>query len=298
MVDNVMRGQPIMNRRKFLKVSSGAALPFLTQPLWSATKYPIGLQLSTLVKHKVDRSELVSNLHEIAAIGFNEIEPWHAAYSIPADQLRKDILDAGMTVSSGHFEYADLTNDFAGQMSYAKALGLTWVVCPMLPKSQWLSAEGFHTAAAQFNDWAKRVHDLGMRFAFHNHDYEFRPFDGVTGFDILMKETDPKLVSLEMDCYWITQAGQDPLQMLKRLGRRVRMLHIKDRKPGFPSSFDMSDPSAHFTEVGTGGIAWPAILALAKKLEIEHYFIEQDRIEGPAIDSLRKSYTYLRKALG
>jgi sugar phosphate isomerase/epimerase len=85
--------------------------------------------------------------------------------------------------------------------------------------------------------------------------------------------------------------------MLNRLGRRVRMLHIKDRKPGFPPSFDMSDSSAHFTEVGTGGIDWPPILATAKKLHVEHYFIEQDRIQGSAIESLRASYTYLRKEL-
>jgi sugar phosphate isomerase/epimerase len=171
------------------------------------------------------------------------------------------------------------------------------VVCPMLPKSQWMSAEGFHTAAKQFNDWAKHVNDMGMQFAFHNHDYEFRKFDGITGYDILLKETDPKLVYLEMDCYWITQAGYDPVQMLNRLGHRVRMLHIKDRKPGFPPSYDMSDSSAHFTEVGTGDIHWPAILAIAKKLDVEHYFIEQDRIQGSAIDSLRASYTYLRKEL-
>ena len=79
-----------------------------------------------------------------------------------------------------------------------------------------------------------------------------------------------------MDCYWITQAGLDPVEMLNRLGRRVRMLHIKDRKLGFPPSNDMNPTSAHFTEVGAGSIDWPSILALAKRLEVEHYFIEQD----------------------
>jgi sugar phosphate isomerase/epimerase len=83
--------------------------------------------------------------------------------------------------------------------------------------------------------------------------------------------------------------------MLNRLGKRVRMLHIKDRKPGFPSSNDMSASSAHFTEVGTGGIDWPHILAVAQKLQVEHYFVEQDHIDGPPIDSIRASYTYLRK---
>jgi sugar phosphate isomerase/epimerase len=287
----------MLTRRNFLQLSTAAAVPIFTRSVWAQTRFSIGLQLSTLVKQKVDEAELKARLQQIAAIGFQEVEPWHAAYSIPADRLRKDIVDSALKVTSGHFEYADLTADLSGQLAYAKALGLKWVVCPMLPKSQWTSADGFHTAARQLNEWAKRVNDMGMRFAFHNHDYEFRKFDEITGYDILLQETDPNLVFYEMDCYWITQAGYDPLQMLNRLGRRVRMLHIKDRKPGFPSSNDMSDSSAHFTEVGTGGINWPTLLAAAEKLQIEHYFIEQDHIEGPPLESLRISYNYLQKLL-
>jgi sugar phosphate isomerase/epimerase len=289
-----------MNRRDFLQLSTAAAvLPILARPLWAQahSQIPIGLQLSTLVKEKIAEPDLVKAFHQIHEIGFQEVEPWYAAYSIPADRLRKEIADSGLTVSSGHFEYADLTADLSGQLQYAKTLGLKWVVCPMLPKAQWTSAEGFHTAARQFNEWAKRVQDLGMRFAFHNHDYEFRKFDGATGYDILLKETDPNLVFYEMDCYWIAQAGLDPAQMLNRLGRRARMLHIKDRKPGFPSSNDMNDSSAHFTEVGKGGIPWASIVAAAKRLQIEHYFIEQDHIDGPPLESLRASYKYLREIL-
>ena len=135
-----------MNRRSFLQLSTAAAaFPLLTQSLWpeAAKQFPIGLQLSTLVKHKVDQAELVSNLHQIAAIGFQEVEPWHAAYTIPAEQLRKDINDAGMTVSSGHFEYADLTTDFPAQMDYAKALGLKWVVCPCCRSRSGCRRKGF-----------------------------------------------------------------------------------------------------------------------------------------------------------
>jgi sugar phosphate isomerase/epimerase len=289
-----------MNRRDFLQLSTAAAvLPILARPLWAQahSQIPIGLQLSTLVKEKIAEPDLVKAFHQIHEIGFQEVEPWYAAYSIPADRLRKEIADSGLTVSSGHFEYADLTADLSGQLQYAKTLGLKWVVCPMLPKAQWTSAEGFHTAGRQFNEWAKRVQDLGMRFAFHNHDYEFRKFDGATGYDILLKETDPNLVFYEMDCYWIAQAGLDPAQMLNRLGRRARMLHIKDRKPGFPSSNDMNDSSAHFTEVGKGGIPWASIVAAAKRLQIEHYFIEQDHIDGPPLESLRASYKYLREIL-
>ena len=264
----------MLTRRSFLKLSS-AALPVFAQPLWAQTHFPIGLQLSTLTK--MAKMDLPGTLSQIHAIGYQEVELTPVAYTLPVDQLRKVVAASGLKAPSGHFEYTDLS----GQWDYAKASGIKWVVCPMLPKPQWTSADGFHTAAHQFNEWGKRAHDMGMRFAFHNHDYEFRQFDGTTGYDILLKETDPKLVFLELDCYWITQAGLDPLEMLNRLGRRVRMLHIKDRKPGFPTSNDMSQSSAHFTEVGAGGIDWPPILAAARKLQIEHYFVEQDHNGRP-----------------
>ena len=237
--------------------------------------------------------DLAAVLRTIHQIGFAQIELYPIAYTYSAPELRRIIADSGLGAVSGHFDYVGLES----KIEYAHQLGLEFMVCPMLPTDQWTSVEGFQKAATDFNRWGKAVKNAGMEFAFHNHDYEFRKFDDVTGYDILLKETDPKLVYLEMDCYWITQAGYDPVQMLNRLGHRVRMLHIKDRKPGFPPSFDMSDSSAHFTEVGTGSINWPAVLATAKKLEVEHYFIEQDRIQGSAIDSLRSSYTYLRKEL-
>lgn len=201
-----------MNRRNFLQVSTAAALPVLVRPLWAQAHLPIGLQLSTLVKQKIAEPDLVKAFREIHDIGFQEVEPWYAAYSIPADRLRKEILDNGLTVSSGHFEYADLTADLSGQLHYAKTLGLKWVVCPMLPKSQWTSAEGFRTAARQFNEWAKRVQDLGMRFAFHNHDYEFRKFDGTTGYDILLKETDPTWFSMRWTVIGLLRPASIPFK--------------------------------------------------------------------------------------
>jgi sugar phosphate isomerase/epimerase len=280
----------MLTRRSFLELSV-AAWPAFAHPLWAQRHFPLGLQLSTLTK--MAKADLPGTLSQIHAIGYQEVELTPVAYTLSVDRLRQVVASSGLKAPSGHFEYTDLS----GQWDYAKASGVKWVVCPMLPKSQWTSADGFHTAAHQFNEWGKRAHDMGMRFAFHNHDYEFRQFDGTTGYDILLKETDPKFVFLELDCYWITQAGLNPLQMLNQLGQRVRMLHIKDRKPGFPSSNDMSQSSAHFTEVGAGSIDWPQILSAARKLEIEHYFVEQDHIDGPPIESIRASYNYLRKIL-
>jgi sugar phosphate isomerase/epimerase len=280
----------VLTRRRFLEFAA-TALPGFALVLDAQARFPIGLQLSTL--NAMAKADLAGTLKQIHAVGYQEVELTPVAYTLPPDQLRRVLAESGLKAPSGHFEYTDLSRQF----EYAKALGLDWVVCPMLPKEQWTSIQGFRTAARQFNEWGKHAHDMGMRFAFHNHDYEFRRFGDVTGFDILIKETDPKLVFLEMDCYWVTQAGFDPVDLLHQLGRRVRMLHIKDRKAGFPTSNDMSASSAHFTEVGTGGIDWPHIIAAARRLQIEHYFIEQDHIDGPPIESVRTSYNYLRRIL-
>lgn len=280
----------MLTRRRFLEFAA-TALPGFALVLEAQARFPIGLQLSTL--NAMAKADLAGTLTQIHAVGYQEVELTPVAYTLPPDQLRRVLAESGLKAPSGHFEYTDLSRQF----EYAKTLGLDWVVCPMLPKEQWTSIQGFRTAARQFNEWGKHAHDMGMRFAFHNHDYEFRRFGDVTGYDILIKETDPKLVFLELDCYWVTQAGFDPVDLLHQLGRRVRMLHIKDRKPGFPASNDMSASSAHFTEVGTGGIDWPHIIAAARRLQIEHYFIEQDHIDGPPIESVRTSYNYLRRIL-
>ena len=164
----------------------------------------------------------------------------------------------------------------------------------MLPDEMRDSIDGFSRAAANFNKWGERARSMGMRFGFHNHNYEFRKFGQTTGFDTLVARTDPKLVCFEMDCYWITQAGEDPVAILQRLGKRIRLLHLKDRKPGFPPSQQLNSAAGHFTEVGNGSIDWKEVLNAANKYSVEHLFVEQDESERPPIESLRISYNNLQ----
>jgi sugar phosphate isomerase/epimerase len=280
----------MVTRRNFLKPSA-AALPALAlqdKSGFPTVHQPLGVQLYTV--RKLAEANLPAVLKQIRAVGYQEVETYWNVYTHPAKELRHMIDDAGLSVPSGHFDYSGLD----GKFDYAQQLGLNWMVCPMLPESQRSSWEGFRAAAKQFNEWGKRASDMGMRFAFHNHDYEFKSLNGKLGYDVLLEETDPTLVYYEMDCYWVAQSGNDPVEMLHRLGRRVRMLHLKDRKPGFPPSNDMSESSSHFTEVGHGSIDWKAILDTAHGLGIEYYFVEQDETPGNPIASIRSSYQYLR----
>ena len=281
----------MLTRRSFVQLSA-AALPLLSRSLVAQTRTPVGLQLSTI--GGMAKKDLPGTLKAVRAIGFDEVELYNVGYDLPPATLRDMVIDAGLLPpASAHLEYTSLPV----QLDYAKALGVKYAICPMLPKDQWMSAEGFHTAAKSLNVWGQRAAGLGLQFGFHNHDYEFRPIGATNGFEILMSETDPKLVCLEMDCYWITQSGNDPVTMLQRLGSRVKMIHLKDRKPGFPTSYDMSETSAHFTEVGTGGIDWPAVIAAARRVGVEHFYVEHDRIGPEPLASLAISYKNARQLL-
>jgi sugar phosphate isomerase/epimerase len=285
-----------MNRRDFLKTSAAAAA-YLSVARSSVAAdpgskpQPIGLQMYTVREQaEKDLPAVLASLHEI---GIDELELYWNLYSRPAAELKKLIAEHGLSAPSGHLDY----ESFDSKLEYARELGLHYVVCPMLPRSMWDSLDGFMRAADQFNHWGEKAQKLGMLFGYHNHNYEFRKFGDTAGYDAIVNGTDPKLVALEMDCYWLAQAGRDPVQMLKSHAGRVRLIHIKDRKPGFPPSQQLDEDAMHFTEVGTGSLDYRTILAAAKAAGVKHYFLEQDFTTIPPLESVAIGYRNVRRLL-
>jgi len=246
-----------------------------------------GVQLYTV--RELVKTDLPSTLAAIRKIGYRSVETFSAQYGgTSAKDLRTMILDADLKVPSAHFSYSDFGNRF----EYAKELGVTYMNCGNTLAGDDTSLDGFKRTAHQYNIWGEQAKALGLRFSFHNHNVEFASFDGVTGIETLLKETDPALVEWQMDCYWVTQAGSDPVTLLKRYPNRIQSLHVKDRKPGFPPS--TSGPgSQHFTEAGKGTLNWPAIWSAAWADGVRYFFVEQDTTEIPPLDSLKISYDYL-----
>jgi len=250
-------------------------------------KGPLGVQLYTVRDQAA--VDLPGVLAAIASIGYKEVETYWDVYNRPAKELRALIADHGLSVPSGHFNYDGLES----KIDYARELGVKYMICPMLPDKMRLAIEGFEAAAAQLNAWGEKVKKAGMQLGFHNHNYEFKTFGSTTGFATLMRLTDPSLVVLEVDCYWMTQAGESPITMLQKYGKRIKMLHLKDRKPGFATSQSLDDAASHFEAVGSGAIDWKSILMLAQRQGVEHYFVERDSGSVPALESLALSYKYL-----
>jgi len=291
-----------MKRREFLKwagaaVAGDALVARAADATWSDSrrvaqgdhiiKGPLGVQLYTVREQAA--IDLPGTLAALAQIGYKEVEVYWDVFNRPAKELRVMIADHGLTVPSGHFNYDGLES----KIDYARELGVKYMICPMLPEKMRASIEGFEAAAAQLNAWGAKVKKAGMQLGFHNHNYEFKSYGSSTGFAALVRLTDPSLVALEMDCYWITQAGHDPVAMLEKLGSRVKMLHLKDRTSGAATSQTLDDAASHFEAVGSGTIAWKQVILEAQKIGVEHYFVERDSGSVPALESLAMSYKYL-----
>jgi sugar phosphate isomerase/epimerase len=284
-------------RRDFLRLSvmataAGCTLGRVSSAFAAAPGAPFVYGVQLYMVRKQAPQDLAGILKAIKQIGYTQIELYPIVYTHPAPELRRIVADSGLGLVSAHFDYATVPS----KIDYAHQLGLEYMVCPMIPRDstgQW-TLDVFRKAADDFNTWSHSVHDAGMQFVFHNHCYEFAPQGNTTGWDELMKHTDPAFVKLELDMYWLAQAGQDPLTMLTRYANRVRLLHLKDRIANAPTGFILDASAMHITELGKGVLAWQDIFNQAKKQGIHYAFVDQDQTTLPILDSLKENFAYLQ----
>jgi sugar phosphate isomerase/epimerase len=254
-----------------------------------ATKDPkllYGVQIAGVGQEGVrDLPRLLRSLHHI---GFTEVELHSIVYDHPAATLRRMIEDAGLHSPAGHFSLLDIEKS----IDYARELGLAYMVA-MLPRPRPESLQQYRAIAARLNEAGASVRGHGMEFALLFHNHELMPQQGSSGFAELMEHTDAALVHLEVDVYWIAQAGLDPALFLERYKERVKLLHLKDRLAGFPTSYTTDAGSDHSIELGKGTIPWRALLRQAREQGIRYAFLDYDKSASPILDSFGQSLAYL-----
>jgi sugar phosphate isomerase/epimerase len=281
----------MLSRRRFVSLSAAAAGAAMVGPLkleaaaTTASGLDFGVQLFTV---RNDISDVGATFELIHQIGYASIETYPIVYNRSAKDLKALISAHGLKAPSGHFDYETLDS----KVDYAAELGVEYMVCPMIPESMWNSLDGFHQAAEHLNKAAAKATAAGLKFGYHPHNYEFKKIDGSRGFDVLMKELDPS-VRLELDIYWATEAGEDPIELMRKNRKRLALIHIKDHKPGFPHSFAPDEHAEHFTEAGTGIIDWKTVLGEARKLGVKQFFVDQDGSDHPVEQCLRMNWKYL-----
>jgi sugar phosphate isomerase/epimerase len=275
-------------RREFLSALGAAALSGKAGWLEgsrvgrAATLGNIGIQLYTVRRELA--KDVEGTLAKVAGIGFREVE--FAGYPDGTAQSLRKILDRnGLRAPSSHVSTQNLRADWDRTLEQAAIVGQRYVVVASTSLSERSTADGWKRLAALFNKTGEASHARGIQFAYHNHDLEFVPVDGVLPYDLLLQETDPRLVQLEMDLYWITKGGKDPLAYFAKWPGRFPLVHVKDMD---------ATPRRFFTDVGKGTIDFKRIFAKAKQAGIRHYFYEQDETPGSPFDSARVSYEYLR----
>jgi sugar phosphate isomerase/epimerase len=298
-----------MQRRDFIKKSGiGFAGLLITPSLFSSSILPnnqreIGLQLFTLREQLIQNVELT--LKRVAEIGFKQVETFYGYgekmsamgfWGLDAKALANVLQKYGLKSGSGHYNTMQyLTNGdldiLKQQIDVANTLSQKYYTIPAMAPNvrQNGTVDGYKKMAELFNKAGELCKNNGLTLAYHNHGFEFKPLaNKQTGFDILLTETEQKLVKFELDIFWAVNAGIDPIQLFKNHPGRFPMWHIKD--------MDKAD-SNMFTEVGTGRIDYRSIFELRTLAGNNFIFVEQDLIKIDAFDSISKSFNYVKRNL-
>jgi sugar phosphate isomerase/epimerase len=313
----------LLSRRDVLCMGTAtlAALPALDAlgagpGFFARNKLPLGLQLYTV--GELARKDLDGTLNRIADIGYETIElaglHGHTVAELraAADKVALKFVSIHISADTRPGELS-LAGDLHALAASAHELGVTDVVMPMYSTPAHVGApatgEGFlaylsrvvpqftaddwHRTADQLNGYGRTLQREGLKFGYHNHNPEFAPLSGNTnGFEILLKETDPKVVSFELDIGWAAAGGQDAIQLMSQHKGRITQLHVKDIKESTKTNYTLQqDP----TEVGSGTLDWASLLSTAKTTNIKRFFVEQEPpFPGDRFDSIAKSLRYLK----
>lgn len=235
------------------------------------------IQLYTV--RKALEEDLPGTIKRLAAIGFTQVEPYR--FVAKAAELREAMKENQLSAPSGHAPL--LREDQDEIFSAAQELGIGTVIDPHVPEDRWKSIEDIKETARQLNEAAKKAATYGIRVGYHNHWWEIESvLDGRTAIEHLTDYLDPEVV-IELDTYWASVGGQDPVELLARLGDRVKFIHVKDGPV-------TSDPSAQLP-LGQGKIPVWDVLDAAKSLETA--VVELDDYKGEMFDAVEESFNFL-----
>lgn len=302
-------------------ISASGLLPSLASAIQEKASLPLGVALFTLPKALSEDFE--GTLKRISEIGYKEVE-FFGPYPYSGEQANENwkrsagflgfsgsgyfgrsakevraILDRHkLTAPSIHVELETLMNNMEGIAKYAHIIGHRYVGIASLPEYLRSDLDGYKKAAELFNEIGRSAKNHGLTFFYHNHGYGHQAMDGIVPFQYVLDHTDPELVKMEMDVFWFTAAGINPVKYLKENPGRFKLLHLKDMKelrtfPGDGGS--MQEWMAMFpylTDAGEGVIDLKAILSEARKNGAEHFFLEKDLTPNHE-EALQKSFGYL-----
>lgn len=272
----------------FMKKSAALASGVLFAPAFTlAAVKKVGIQLYT-VRGMMGENP-VGTLEMLAGIGYSELEAagyqGRQYYGMAPAEFKQLLKDNGLRMPSGHYTTGRvnnagvMTNDWEAAVEDAAEVGQKYMVCAYLMPEERKTIDQYKELTDLLNRCGETSKKAGIQFAYHNHDFELMELEGKIPYDILLNETDPDLVQMELDLYWATKAGHDPVEMFRKDPGRYPLWHVKDM-----------DAQGNFAPVGTGTIDFKRIFSAAKTAGVKHYFVEQDRVIGDVKEAITTSY--------
>lgn len=252
---------------------------FLTQAIFAQHRFSKVLKDTPGVVSFTFRNDfskdVAGTLDYIKEMGIRNIE-FSNLFGKTAAEMRA-LLDArGLVCTSYGVYYDALTNKTESVIRDAKTLGAEFVRVGMIPHKGEFTVQQADAAVKDFNRVGQRLKENGIEFSYHNHGYDFTPYENGTLYDYLIQNTNPDYVSFELDILWVHQFGQDPLVYLQKYPNRFKLMHVKDLKKGIPVGLDVKTSPENDVPLGTGQIAVKAILKQARKSSIKYYYLEDE----------------------
>ncbi|HEX7845353.1 MAG TPA: sugar phosphate isomerase/epimerase, partial [Chitinophagaceae bacterium] len=249
-----------------------------------------GLQLYTLREDMPKDPKGI--LAQVASFGYKQIESYEGSlgmfWGMSNTDFKKYMDDLGMAIVASH---CDIKKDFEKKTAEAAAIGMKYLICPWLGPQK--SLDDFKRYAEEFNKKGEICKKNGIKFAYHNHDYSFKPLEGAIPQQVLMDNTDAGLVDFEMDIYWVVTANENPEAWMKKYKNRFRLCHVKDR-----SKTVVTDNGKNSVELGTGIIDFAKVLKTAKENGMEYYIVEQEAYpNGTPVQAVKADAEYMKKLM-
>jgi len=276
-------------RRNFIKQTGGLTMgAFLLSSFDLAAKKTAnpGIQLYTVRKEMLQ--DATGTLQQLAKLGIKQIESAGSDkgsyYGLAPVEMKKICTDLGMTLRSGHIH---LDNNWPTTLENAVASGQEYLICSSLPgKGQ--TIDNYKKVAAKFNKAGEDCKKANIKFGYHNHEYEFEKEQGKVLYDVLLDETEPSLVGMELDLGWVVVPGLDPIDYFTRYPGRFPLWHLKD----------MDLVKKHSTEFGKGGLNIQRMFDNSDASGLQYFFIEQEEYSSTPLESMRHNMNYLKKIKG
>lgn len=286
-------------RRTFLAQAGLLSAGMMIAPQFLSAKGSkiVGLQLYSL------RDQLPKDVKgviaKVAAAGYKEVETFgyskqNGFWGLDAKAFSDLLKQNGLTTPSGHFGLDDYlvhgsTDSLKAYIEAANVTGMSYVIVPYINNEALKTADDFKAIADKMNKAGEICKASGLSIGYHNHNFEWKPVDGTTFYDTLLKNTEPSLVHMELDLYWVVRSNQDAVKLFEAHPGRFALCHLKD--------MDKTTPTLN-TEIGKGSIDFKTILSKAKLAGLKHFIVEQENYTNidPYI-SIAESSAYVKNVL-